>query len=185
MFRGPGVPEGLRESRPVSLIDVLPTLYFLLDLSPPTDLHGTPLFGEQAPTELGDLFSTCSRGATVTEDGRWKLHLPSERIMGRGAEPVLFDLESDPLERTPIEDPSREARLRAKIAAWTALYKEDAEALPIEKQRQLLLQMGYVGLAEELTEDMTPEEKQRLFKIEKEELEERRRAEALAGDEDG
>jgi hypothetical protein len=38
----------------------------------------------------------------------------------------------------------------------------------IEEQRELLLQMGYVGLAEDLTEEMSLEEKQRALKLERE-----------------
>jgi len=178
---GPGVPEGRRDARPVSLIDVTPTLFALLDLSPPAGFQGKPLFDDKALGGRVDLFSVCSRGSVVTESGRWKLHLPSKRIEERGARPVLFDLESDPLERAPLEDPAREARLRAKIASWVSLNKRDAEKVPIEEQRQLLLQMGYVGLAEDLDEDMSLEEIQSALKAEREQ----RKAEANTQADDG
>jgi len=180
VIRGPGVPEGERDARPVSLIDVSPTLFALLDLPPPAGFQGEPLFGEKASGGREELFSVCSRGTVLTEGGRWKLHLPSERIQDRGARPALFDLEADPFELAPLTDPAREARMSAKVEAWVALHKEDAEELPIEEQRRLLLQMGYVGLAEDLDEDMSLEEVQRAFRAEREQ----RRAEAgtQAGD---
>jgi len=174
VIRGPGVPAGRRDTRQVSLIDVAPTIFALLDLPPPEGFQGEPLFGDESLGARDVLFSVCSRGTSITEGGRWKLHLPSSRIQDRGARPVLFDLKSDPLEQTPLEDPAREARLSAKITAWIDLNREDAEELSLEEQRQLLLQMGYLGLAEDLDEDMTTEEMQRAMKAERE----RRKAEA-------
>ena len=176
VFHGPGVPAGRRDARPTSLIDVLPTLFSLLDLSPPEGLQGHALFQDPDSSGHDALFSTCSRGTTITQDGRWKLHLPNAVILARGARPVLFDLESDPLEETPIEDPAREAQLSSKITAWLALHRRDAEELPIEEQRRLILQMGYIGLAADLHKDMSKEEIQRLFKLEREQ----RKAEAAA-----
>ena len=102
-----------------------------------------------------------------TEEGRWKLHLPNARIIARGAEPLLFDLREDPLEQRPIKDEAISARLSSKLAAWTARYEREVESLSIDEQRQLLLQMGYVGLAEDLTEEMSLKEKQRRLKLEK------------------
>lgn len=168
VLRGPGVEEGLRHAHPVSLVDVVPTLLSLLDISPSVDLHGEPLLNkESAQLAPRDHFSICSRGVSVTEGGRWKLHLPNARIIARGAEPLLFDLREDPLEQRPIKDEAISARLSSKLAAWTVRYEREVESLSIDDQRQLLLQMGYVGLAEDLTEEMSLEEKQRRFKLEK------------------
>lgn len=163
VFRGPGVPAGRRDARPTSLIDVYPTLFALLDLAPPAGLQGRDLFSETPPAR-DDLYSHCSRGTTITEGGRWKLHLPSDRILAVGASPVLYDLASDPLEEQPLADAAIITRLRAKVRAWTAINEEDTEELPIAAQRQLLLQMGYVGLAEDLDEDWTREEVRRAMK---------------------
>ena len=178
VIRGPGVPAGSRDSRPTSLIDVYPTIFSLLDLSPPPGLQGAPLFGSSPAEGREELYSICSRGTTITEGGRWKLHLPSDRILDRGARPLLYDLERDPLERSPVDDEEVEQRLRAKLAAWTSLNRVEAEQLPLEEQRQLLLQMGYVGLAEDLDEEMSREEIQRAMRTEREQ----RRAEEAAGD---
>ena len=50
--------------------------------------------------------------------------------------------------------------------------------LPLDEQRQLLLQRGYVGLAEDLDEERSREEIQRAMRTEREQ----RRAEEAAGD---
>jgi arylsulfatase A-like enzyme len=172
---GPGVPEGVRISEPVSLVDVVPTLLSLLDLSPTEGLHGTPLF-ERVGNR--DIYSDCSRGNAIIEDGRWKLHLPSARSLAKGAVAQLFDLEADPLERHPIKDAAIRARLTQKLEAWALQHRRDIRPRSIDEQRQLLLQMGYAGLAEDLTEEMSLEEKQQGMKQERE----RRRAEANAKD---
>jgi arylsulfatase A-like enzyme len=178
VIRGPGVPVGSRDPRPVSLIDVYPTIFSLLDLSPPEGLHGAPLFGPTPAAGREDLFAICSRGTAITEAGRWKLHQPSGHISERGARPLLYDLESDPLERSPISDDALEARLKAKLATWATLNRVEAEELPLEDQRRLLLQMGYVGLAEDLDEEMSRQEIQRAMRAEREQ----RKAEEAAGD---
>lgn len=169
VLRGPGIQGGARSARPVSLVDVVPTLLSLLDISPQRELHGQPLFGEGAEElEPRDHFSICSRGMSITEDGRWKLHLPSDRILKRGAEPLLFDLEADPKELRPVDREEVAVRLTGKLRAWANRFRKDVEQRSIEEQRELLLQMGYVGLAEDLTEEMSVEEKRRSLKLERE-----------------
>ncbi len=178
VLRGPDVPRGFRSTQPVSLVDVVPTLLSLLDLSPVNELHGEPLFSEGANAPAPrDHFSICSRGSSITEGGRWKLHLPSARIRERGAAPLLFDLDGDPLELQPVKNDAVSARLTSKLEAWTERFKRDVELRSIDEQRELLLQMGYAGLAEDLTEEMSLEEKQRKLKHEREQ----RRAAALSG----
>jgi arylsulfatase A-like enzyme len=172
---GPGVPEGLRMKQPVSLVDVVPTLLSLLDLSPTEGLHGKPLFD---PEGNRDVYSDCSRGSSIIEDGRWKLHLPNARSLAKGAVTQLFDLEADPLEQRPIKDAAIRARLVQKLEAWAVRHRRDIRSRSLEEQRQLLLQMGYAGLAEDLSEEMSLEEKQQAMKQERE----RRRAEANAKD---
>ena len=58
----------------------------------------------------------------------------------------------------PVDDPERIRRFTARILAWRARHAEAGGERSIEEQRKLLLQMGYVGLAEELDEDTTLEE---------------------------
>jgi arylsulfatase A-like enzyme len=169
VLRGPGVQEGVRSAQPVSLVDVVPTLLSLLDISPRQELHGRPLFDEATgERESRDHFSICSRGMSITEGGRWKLHLPSDRSRRRGADPLLFDLEADPQELRPLKEERTAVRLTEKLHAWENRYRKDVEQRSLEEQRALLLQMGYVGLAEDLTEEMSLEEKQRALKLERE-----------------
>ncbi len=157
-FVGPGVPAGLRERRPASLVDVVPTILSLIDVASPTELHGVPLFGDPALDAREEIFSRCARGVTVTLDGRWKLHLPEDHVAERGGVTALYDLESDPGEDRPINNPRMTRELTARVIAWKARYSETADRMSIDEQRALLLQMGYVGLANELDEDTTKDE---------------------------
>jgi arylsulfatase A-like enzyme len=166
-FVGPGVPAGLRERRPVSLVDVVPTILSLVDVASPTELHGVPLFGDPALDDREEIFSRCARGITVTLDGRWKLHLPEDHVAERGGVTALYDLESDPGEDRPIDDPRMTRELTARVMAWKARYSETAEQMSVDEQRALLLQMGYVGLANELDEDTTEEDARALIKADR------------------
>lgn len=184
VFVGPGVPSALRDDRPVSLIDVVPTILSILDVASPTELHGTPLFGDPRLDEREEIFSICARGASITVDGRWKLLLPTARVLERGGAPALYDLDIDPGEDHPIQDAERTRRLSARIAAWRARHEEDAEKMSIDEQRALLLQMGYVGLAEDLDEDMTAEERGERMKADRDRRQ-KRRGKAPATSENG
>ena len=154
----------LRDTRTVSLVDVVPTILSLLDIASPTELHGIPLFGDPTLDARDEVFSHCARGTSVTVDGRWKLHLPEDRIAERGGMTALFDLKSDPGENSPVDDPAMTRELTARIRAWKQRYGEVGDKMSIDEQRKLLLQMGYVGLANELDEDTTQEEIRNLMK---------------------
>jgi arylsulfatase A-like enzyme len=167
-FVGPGVPKGVRDPRSVSLVDVVPTLLSLLDISSPTELHGSPLIGDDIDTAEREVYADCARGTSVIVGGRWKLHLPSDQVARRGGHTLLFDLKNDPAEKTPLEDPALASELRAKILAWRARSKEQGGQVSLDEQRALLIQMGYVGLANELDEDTTDERKQELLKADRE-----------------
>ncbi|MCH2102529.1 MAG: sulfatase [Planctomycetes bacterium] len=164
VFVGPGVPKDLRDTRTVSLVDVVPTILSLVDIASPTELHGIPLFGDPTLDARDEVFSHCARGTSVTVDGRWKLHLPEDRIAERGGMTALFDLNGDPGENSPIDDPALTRELTARIRAWKERYGEVGDKMSIDEQRKLLLQMGYVGLANELDEDTTQEEIRDLMK---------------------
>ena len=75
---------------------------------------------------------------------------------------MLFDLKNDPAEKTPLDDPALASELRAKILAWRTRSKEQGGEVSLDEQRALLIQMGYVGLANELDEDTTDERKQEI-----------------------
>ena len=157
-FVGPGVPAGLRDERPVSLVDVVPTILSLIDVASPTELHGLPLFDDPALDARDEIFSRCARGISVTLEGRWKLHLPADHVAKRGGVTALYDLKVDPGEDHPIDDLERTRELTARVMAWKARHSEAADKMSIDEQRSLLIQMGYVGLANELNEETTQEE---------------------------
>jgi arylsulfatase A-like enzyme len=177
-FVGPGVPAGVREQRPVSLVDVVPTILSLVDVASPTELHGLPLFGDPDLDAREEIYSRCARGTTITLNGRWKLHVPEDHVAERGGVTALYDLDVDPGEDRPVADPEMVQELKARVIAWTAQHTEHAEQMSLEDQRALLLQMGYVGLAEDLDKETTREEAQRAMRAERE----RRKAEESAGD---
>jgi len=167
-FVGPGVPAGIREGRSVSLINVVPTILSLLDIASPTELHGAPFFGLDIPEYEDEVYSNCARGTSVTVDSRWKLHLPSDQVATRGGLTALYDLSADPGEDRPIDDRALTRELSEKIFAWREQNRERGADVSIDEQRALLIQMGYVGLANELNEETTDERKQELLKIDRE-----------------
>jgi arylsulfatase A-like enzyme len=174
-FVGPGVPAGMRDQRPVTLVDVVPTILSLIDVASPTELHGIPLFGDPALDARDEIFSRCARGTSVTLDGRWKLHLPEAHVAKRGGVTALYDLALDPGEDHPIDDPERVQELKARINAWAARHTEAAEEMSIDDQRALLRQMGYIGLAEELDEETSTEEIQRSMRTTREQRKNKQR----------
>ncbi|MDF1798532.1 MAG: sulfatase [Planctomycetota bacterium] len=149
---GPGVGEPRREPASVSLVDLAPTLYELADLAPPAggaDLSGLSLVGD--PADLAarrTILAFCSRGASLTRDGRWRLHVPADyRVERFGDAPRLFDLREDPAEVRPLDDPAREAELAADLAALIELLGTTGELTDEEAalRRELLDAMGYTG----------------------------------------
>jgi arylsulfatase A-like enzyme len=152
VLRGPGVPEGVRVARDVSLLDVAPTLLSLLDL-PGGAGAGLPLIagGQVAqPPEDRDVYSLCSRGTTVTRGGRWRLHVPrAYRVEKHGAAPELYDLEADPDERTPVGDAARAAELAELVERFREhhLAADRARLEPSAEQEELMRDIGYGGEA--------------------------------------
>ena len=145
----PGLSAGRRVGDPVSLVDLVPTLYELADLAPPDggeELSGLSLVGDLSGRE--ELYAFCTRSSTVTVDGRWRLHLPAEYRLEKGwAVPELFDLEADPLELSPVDDPERVAAMSARLRDVSRLLAPSTALSPEEQaaRRELLDAMGYTG----------------------------------------
>lgn len=126
LFFGPGVDEGRREPRFVDLLDVAPTLCNLAGVVPTHVVDGTPLLGPSARVPSEPLVSLCTRIDSYTEDDRWRLHVPRpDRVKRFGEAPMLFDLDVDPGERHPIDDPERIARMATALEDW----KEERRAV--------------------------------------------------------
>lgn len=154
---GPGIEPG-REARSVSLVDVAPTLRALAGGDwdgAPAGVGGRSLLDLRAGTQPArEVFTFCSRGSSVTLDGRWRLHWPSEgRVEKHGAVPELFDLAADPLERTalgpgavgggaapePLELGAYVERFREAVTPGDALSADD-----VARRRAFLDELGYV-----------------------------------------
>ncbi len=146
-LRGPGVPAGERVEAPASLLDVVPTVLARVDVATTGVLHGLDLFGP-GHAERREVFSICSRATTLTVDGRWRLHEPrAYRVEQFGAAPELYDLERDPGETAPLDDPARIESMRKIVAGWRERHASTAPvagSLDAE-ERALLDALGYTG----------------------------------------
>jgi arylsulfatase A-like enzyme len=144
VLRGPGVPAGVRAAQHASLLDIVPTVLSLLDLPAMHRLDGRVLDPRAAdvPHERVAYFThTCS----LTEDGRYKLHLGKGRLNGKELfPPELYDLAADPAERAPIDDPARIAAMTARLEQW--MVEKDDKAVPLTDQDRAAMQaLGYLG----------------------------------------
>ena len=161
VFRMPGVlPAGSAVGAPIEMIDVAPTL---LDLSgvPPEEiggvgrslaaaLRGGPALPADHPVYLyrrqflgekrGDL--TAQGEKFGVREGRWKYVVGPEEKTSE-----LFDLESDPGEKTNVyraEDPEAQ-RLAARIARWRDAYDKGGGVPALsDEARKGLEALGYV-----------------------------------------
>ncbi len=129
------IAPGQRLSMPTMHIDVLPTLAFAAGAAVPRDriidgINLLPFITTQAPPPQRRLLFWRSGSYETVRDGDWKLQVSRnpERIW-------LFDLASDPTERTELSArrPEVVQRLRAELAAhdrglarplWPALLEE-------------------------------------------------------------
>jgi arylsulfatase A-like enzyme/Flp pilus assembly protein TadD len=147
VIAGPGVPAA-ENRRPVSLVDVAPTVLRLAQLEVPREIQGRDLFSQ--PADAHEVYAETlyprtlgwSPLAALVEE-RWKV-IAQE---GGGAE--LYDLEGDPGERANASERKPEVvqaaltRLSAIKAAEASLAAAGASAEAQERLRAL----GYVGTA--------------------------------------
>lgn len=173
IFRPPGFRdgrEGLRVTRPVSTLDVLPTVLDLLGVSRPEvsegrslvpmlsglALENVPIFVE-ATHPAGDAFHRPGevwrnvRKAQAVRDGRWKLIVTPYLGMVE-----LYDLEADPGEATNLlggtAEPSPEvAAVARRLQALLEDWRRGANPLPTvsskaqsEEVRARLRSLGYL-----------------------------------------
>jgi arylsulfatase A-like enzyme len=161
VLRGPGVPTGLRVARPVSTVDLAPTLLELAGAAPLPDvlgtslvplLHGGPLERETVVTELYLRKETF----TAVRGAGWKLLLRGEEEKPAG----LWDLRADPGERRNLAaEPGGPGRLGERASVRTRAALEElarlralharaaAETAPADVLEELR-ELGYVDTEE-------------------------------------
>jgi arylsulfatase A-like enzyme len=125
IFVAPGVTKkGSRTSRPVSFVDLFPTLTDLCDLTQPAKLEGqslVPLLKDPNRTWERPALVTYLPGNHALCNERWRYI----RYADGGEE--LYDHESDPHEWTNLADQPELAAFKARLARW--LPKSDAPSL--------------------------------------------------------
>jgi arylsulfatase A-like enzyme len=157
VFRGPGIPAGLRVDAPMSIVDVAPTVLALADAAPLRDAQGQSLAdaftGHYLARHRPLFFSWLAKGAQGVRQGPWK-YLRADH----GHE--LFDLASDPGENVPrlrkraaravdaaliADHRERSARLRERLAGTGATPSASPSDAAIDGRMQDSLRaLGYV-----------------------------------------
>ncbi len=134
VFKGPGVPAGVRVDATVEAVDILPTVLELAELAAPDVVQGRslvpalrgealerqPAFAEKWVRDKEDL--TVRRQGVesfAVVDERWKLIHNTKRLDGV-PEFELYDRFADPNESNNLAEanPGELARLRGELDAW-------------------------------------------------------------------
>jgi arylsulfatase A-like enzyme len=146
---GPGI-EPRRESGPVSVIDIAPTILDAMAIEPSVPLSGISLWPNllrrrglpsRALVAEGTLYGP-ERQAIV----RWPFKLTKSKRTGRAR---LFNLEDDPAEKTDLaeSDPRTASRLLEELDRILQEARQDTEAdlvLLDEKTAEELRSLGYI-----------------------------------------
>ena len=151
ILRGPGVPAGTRIARPVSIVDVLPTVLSLLGEPLPEEIDGTDLLASEGPPGAAAqriLFGEAdhnNREPDLTRSARGtRFKLVLDRLSG---EHSLYDLGIDPRERRDVKaaNPDEVQRLLAALARFEST-RSAGPTLPATSPevRKQLEALGYV-----------------------------------------
>jgi arylsulfatase A-like enzyme len=143
----PGRGEPRRVAETVSLLDVTPTLHDLADIAPAAEARPFSVLSlfEDLDTR-SDVFAFCTRGSSLTTDGRWRLHVPAGyRVERDGVGPELYDLAADPHERQPLDDATRTAAMSERVEAAISLFSgvQELNEEEAELRQSLLDHLGY------------------------------------------
>lgn len=116
IIAGPGVKQaGVTTTRPVSLLDLYPTLIDLCDLPAKPELDGVsllPLLKDPASPRMDPALMSARPGDFAVRTERWRY------IRYRAGEEELYDHESDPNEWTNLAADPRHRALKADLAKW-------------------------------------------------------------------
>jgi arylsulfatase A-like enzyme len=163
VLRGPGVPAGLEVERPVSLVDLAPTLLDLAGVGAGSrELDGTSLApllrGDPGPEDVPVFLEVDYLGVEIGIPGL-KTTRKKGVVLGdlklvrddRSGEIELYDLASDPLERRDLaeERPERARELLAvlerHLAALSGRARAAEETAFTPEELSDLRDLGYAG----------------------------------------
>lgn len=119
IITGPGLPVGRRIPSQVRSLDIMPTLLDLCGLVPPQNIQGVSLnpwiLGRRHDHLLAVTETERRGGQKAIQDGRQKLIQ-----MAGGGRTELYDLTTDPGEKTDLSASSKELRVRMEeaLASW-------------------------------------------------------------------
>ncbi len=153
LIRAPGL-SARRVAEPVSLVDVAPTVYELLDVKGPdlvqgrslvSALRGEPFVRPPVVAELGPGAGGLQLEAVV--DGDWKL------VRERFGESWLYDLEHDPGEQRDLSaaEPEVHRRLTIEVQGLVQSFRRSGAGFGSEKielspeEGRALESLGYAG----------------------------------------
>ncbi len=150
---GPGVARGRREARPVSLVDVAPTVLALAGVSPPPRQRpsGVDLFSSGDPPGRDLYVETAYPRLNFGWAGLRAVRSEREKYVAAPT-PELYDLSTDPLESKNLAQSrtERTQRLAQRLAAFGSVpFDQDPLGARIEvdaEARSRLEQLGYVSL---------------------------------------
>jgi arylsulfatase A-like enzyme len=147
LIRAPGARDaGRRVSRTANLVDVMPTLLKLANVSPPAGIEGRDLMGADEGASATFAAATKHReGVYSVREGRYKLIRD-----GKTGTSALFDLESDPAEYRDVaaENEAEASRLlgvltRHITATRRARLETETAVIP-DEMRKRLEALGYL-----------------------------------------
>ncbi len=155
LMAGPGVPEGRVVTSAASIIDVLPTVFELVDLAPPYEVQGrslvedirvgTALEGEAYMETLAPRLHCGWSELRALVAGPWKLVVASDAH----TQPELYALEEDPEELVDVSaaHPALTEELHARLEVLLLEEQEGYAARAMRSldasEEQLLGDLGY------------------------------------------
>ncbi len=163
IFRGQGVPAGLRIDAPVSVIDIVPTVLTMAGLAVPEELDGLsllPLMGRKPEAEFGDRFLYGEAAGGLSYQLMMDEIYPVYRSVRKGSYKLiydskaddawLYDLSQDPYEQNDIRSEYPEVA-EPLLAEMRARYSDFAPSPNPENQIDLesdelerLRALGYI-----------------------------------------